>query len=598
MLFRGRNRSHPNRSECTVYDFMVKRARKSPNQVAVRRRRGVGGWTGVTARQLLNEIDECARGFLGMGLKKGDRVAIMASTSYEWMLLDYAASSLGIVIVPIYDSDSAEQITWITRKAHIQMAICDTIQRYELLEHACAPTVKQFLTLESDGLQTLIDAGAHVDENQLTTAQSQPQIDDIATIIFTSGTTGKPKGAILRHRNFVDTIYAIHERIPYAIGDPNQSLLLFLPLAHVLARFVQYAVLAGPAVVAHSPDTKNLLTDMESLKPSALLLVPRVLEKIYNAAEAKAGKGLRLKLFRWAASRAIAFSKAQHTRLGPSARLRAEKALAHRLVLHRVTDVLGPMQYMVIGGSPLSSDLGHFFHGLGIEILQGWGLSETTGPATLSDPVTTPMESVGSALPGNELRISSDGEVCVRGDVVFHGYLDDPEQTQEALQDGWFHTGDLGTLDERGNLTITGRMKDLIVTAGGKNVSPAVLEDALITHPLIAHVVVVGEKRPYIGALITLDEEMLPTWLENHGLDPISPIAATHDPNVRASLDRAIKRANKAVSRAESIRRFRIINAQFTVDNGYLTPSLKIKRNVITRDFANEIDALYNEEDD
>ena len=443
-------------------------------------------------------------------------------------------------------------------------------------------------------MRRIVEAGFSIADATLDAARREVDVDSVATIIYTSGTTGTSRGVVLTHRNFVATVYGVRQLVPQIIMNPKTRLLLFLPLAHVLARFVEIAALTGRAVIGHCPDTRNLLSDVETFQPSLLLLVPRVLEKIYNAAEAKSGAGVKRSIFRWAARKAIEYSQSLETTLGPSVKLRREHAWADRLVLKKIRKALGPnMTWVVSGGAPLSPELGHFFRGLGLRILEGWGLSETTGPMTLTIPGRERIGAVGPVLPGNEMTISSEGEILVRGSAVTVGYFLDPQATAEAMGDGWFHTGDLGTVDKDGNLSVTGRVKDLIVTAGGKNVSPASLEHHLVTHPLISHVVVVGDRRPFVGALITLDDSMLPTWLANHGLEPMDVAHAAHHPAVIASLDQAIERTNREVSRAESIRKFRIINAEFTVDNGYLTPSLKLKRAKVVNDFADEIDALY-----
>ena len=446
-------------------------------------------------------------------------------------------------------------------------------------------------------------------------------LGDDATIIYTSGTTGKPKGVVLTHGNFISPMLQAYDFLPLLINDPKSRSLLFLPVAHVLARFVMYCLLAGQGVVAFSPDTRNLVNDIATFKPTMLLVVPRVMEKVYNAAAAKAGGGVKGRLFSWAAKQARALSMASayaDTPLpesavagpgpdttpvpdasatpspGPSAALRLRGRVADALVLSKVRAILGPNLHTIIsGGAPLATDLANFYRGLGITLLQGYGLSETTGPISVETPQDFPPDSVGFAWPGNRLKIATDGELLVQGISVSKGYHNLPEATAEAFVDGWFKTGDLASIDDRGHLRITGRKKELIVTAGGKNVSPEILEESLSTHPLIANIIVVGEGRPYIGALIALDTEMLPEWLARHGLPVVDAAQAADLPQVRESLEKAIARANRAVSRAESIRRYRIVNAAFTVENGYMTPSLKLKRQRVLADYAAEVDALY-----
>lgn len=593
--------THTNKAEYTIdqnetiLTALRERARRRPNEVVMERRREVGGWYEVSAKRFVTEIDDIARGLLGLGLKQGDALAIMSSTRPEWTLIDLAALSIGVIVVPIYESDSVNQIEWICKDSNVRIAICDTHARAQLIEHANTPTVGRIMTFESGAIRTILEAATSIGEDTLRAVQAEVDVDSIATVIYTSGTTGVPKGVILTHRNFVGTTKAIAQVVPNILYSTQTRFLLFLPLAHVLARFVQLAVLSGRGVFSHSPNTKNLLADIESFQPSLLLLVPRVLEKIYNAAEAKAGKGTKRKLFRWAAQAAIDYSKAMETTFGPTVAQRRKRTWADRIVLSKIRRLLGPnMKYIVSGGAPLSPTLGHFFRGMGLTVYEGWGLSESTGPISLSDPRNPIMGSVGQVLPGNTVTLNDEGEILVKGVSITPGYMNNPEASAEAFdEDGWFHTGDIGHMDRRGNLYITGRKKDIIVTAGGKNVAPAGLEESLVTHPLVSHVIVVGDQKPFIGALITLDREMFPTWLVNHGLENMDVTQAAQHPRVIASLDKAIARANKSVSKAESIRKFRIINAEFTVDNGYLTPSMKLKRAEVARDFAHEIEALY-----
>lgn len=581
----------------TILTLIRDRAKRHPNEPVMERRREVGGWYRVSASRLVHEVDETARGLIGLGLKNGDAIAIMSSTRPEWTTLDLAALSVGIIVVPIYESDSVAQIEWISENSNARLAICDTHARAQLIEHASTPSIKRIMSLESGAMRTIHEAANGVTDEELQRRQDEIDADTLATVIYTSGTTGLPKGVMLTHRNFVETIKGIGDTVPQILYSKKTRFLLFLPLAHVFARYVQFAMLAGRGVFAHSPDTKNLLTDIETFQPSLLLLVPRVLEKVYNAAEAKAGKGAKRKLFRWAATRAIAYSEAMETTLGPTIKERRERDWADKIVLRKVRKALGPnMEYIISGGAPLSPELGHFYRGAGFTVLEGWGMSETTAPLALADLKDPIMGSIGKVLPGNAIKISEDGEILARGVSIFQGYFNNPQATEEAFdEDGWFHTGDVGHFDRKGNLYITGRKKDIIVTAGGKNVAPSGLEESLVMHPLISHVVVVGDQKPFIGALITLDQEMLPTWLANHGLEPMDVTQAADHPRVIQSLEKAIKRTNKSVSRAESIRKFRIVNAEFTVDNGYLTPSMKLKRAKVTRDFKHEIEALYND---
>ena len=580
----------------TIPSLLATRARTFPDQIAVERRSDVGAVRPVTAAELQRMVEETAKGMIGLGVRPGDSVAILSSTSFEWMLLDLAILSAGGVTVPIYESDSAVQISHILTDATVTRVFTATVQQAELVQ-SVAPEGVPVDSIDRGALLDLANAAKDVTTRQLERRLDGLDIDDVATIIYTSGTTGLPKGVVLTHRNFVGTTQGVRQILREVIDSPDTRLLLFLPLAHVLARFVMHAVLSGQGCLAFSPDIKRLLPDIEAFKPSLLLAVPRVLEKVYNSAVAKAGGGLKGKIFSWSAKQARTYTERRNSVLGPSPLLRMRHGLADRLVLHKIREILGPnIRYVVSGGAPLATDLALFFEGVGITLIQGYGLSETTGPITVQRLDANPTGTVGPVLPGNSMKIAPDGEVLLKGVSLMRGYHRNPEATAETIDtDGWFHTGDLGSIDRHGHLSITGRKKELIVTAGGKNVSPEILEDALATHPLIANVVVVGDQRPYIGALITLDREMLPDWLTRHGLPVVDVPEAALLPQVLDSLDKAIARANKQVSRAESIRKFRIVDTTFTIENGYVTPSMKLRRSTVVRDFAHEIDALYAE---
>ena len=592
-----------------------------PGQVAIERRSNVGAWRPVTMETFLGEADSLARGLIGIGLEAGEHLAILAPTSYEWALIDVAALSCGAITVPIYETDSASQIAHILADADVRIVITATTQQAELVESVRTEGVRHILSLDRGAERVLTAAAQGVSVEQVRERTDAVKLSNEATVIYTSGTTGMPKGVVLTHGNFISPMLQAYDFLPLLINDPKSRSLLFLPVAHVLARFVMYCLLAGQGVTAFSPDTRNLVNDIATFKPTMLLVVPRVMEKVYNAAAAKAGGGMKGRMFAWAAKQARALSKAtayvdsplpesavagpgpDTTPIpdasampspGPSTALKLRGRVADALVLSKVRAILGPNLHTIIsGGAPLALDLANFYRGLGITLLQGYGLSETTGPISVETPQDFPPDSVGFPWPGNRMKIAPDGELLVRGISVSKGFHNLPEATAEAYVDGWFKTGDLASIDDRGHLRITGRKKELIVTAGGKNVSPEVLEESLSTHPLIANIIVVGDNRPYIGALIALDTEMLPEWLATHGLPVVDAAQAANLPEVRESLEKAIARANQAVSRAESIRRYRIVNAAFTVENGYMTPSLKLKRRRVLADYADEVDALY-----
>ena len=598
------------------------RAQEHPGQVAIERRDAVGVWRPMTINDFARRIDDFGRGLIGLGVEAGSRIAILAPTSYEWALIDLACLSCGAITVPIYETDSAAQITHILADSDISLVFTATSQQAELVRSVADESVR-IMALDQGAEREIAEASLGVEQSLLEERRDGVELHDLATIIYSSGTTGMPKGIELTHGNFIESFIQAYDFLPELINSPKSRSLLFLPVAHSLARFVMYALLAGQGRLAFAPDTRNLLSDIATFKPTMLLVVPRVLEKVYNAATAKAGQGFKGAVFSWATKQARAFSRstayapapeievtpgvgvptADTSQItdpnaagspGPSFGLSTRIKIADMLALKKVKAALGPNLHTIIcGGAPLAADLAHFYRGLGLTLLQGYGLTETTGPIAVEWPSDFPPDSVGFPWPGNSIRIAEDGEILLKGVCVSKGYHNLPEETAQAFQDGWFRSGDLGAIDSTGHLRITGRKKDLIVTAGGKNVSPEILEDSLQTHPLISSVVVVGDNRPYIGALIALDTEMLPVWLKSKGLDTVDPAAAAELPLVRESLDRAIARANKRVSRAESIRRYRIVNAAFTVENGYLTPSLKLKRRAVLRDYASEVDALY-----
>jgi long-chain acyl-CoA synthetase len=433
-----------------------------------------------------------------------------------------------------------------------------------------------------------------VPDDEIARRRSLANLADVATIIYTSGTTGRPKGAELTHENFYSVTANVTARLGDVLHYGRNRTLLFMPLAHVFARFIHVLVVPAGTVLGHTADTKDLLPDLASFKPSYVLSVPRVFEKIYNSAAHKAAADGKGKIFNWAAATAITYSRALDDPSDPGMLLKIQHKVADRLVLRHIRAVLGgEVRHAVSGGAPLGDRLGHFFRGLGLIVLEGYGLTETTAPTSVNLPERSKIGTVGPPLPGHGVRVEVDGEILLKGPHVFRGYRNNPEATAEGFDHEWFRTGDIGTLDADGYLRITGRKKEIIVTAGGKNVAPAVLEDRLRSHPLISQVVVVGDGQPFIGALITLDPEGVPGWLLAHGKEPMAFEDALTDPDVLTSVDAAVQRANRAVSRAESIRKFTILPSDFTVANGYLTPSLKVKRLLVMRDFADEVDAIF-----
>ena len=577
--------------------LLADRVASEPGSTYVERKAGLGAtWTPMSVQAFSNEVTAVAKGMVALGIEPGDRVSIMSRTRYEWTLLDFAVWAAGAVPVPVYETSSADQVQWILSDSGVRLALVETTAHATLTESVRAqlPDLGKVLVIDDGGIQALIEAGSRVDDAEIERRSQLATADDLATVIYTSGTTGRPKGAELTHGNFVTLALEGAVGLYDVVSAPGCRALLFMPLAHVFARYIEVLCLASGAALGHTPDTKNLLADLGTFKPTFILSVPRVFEKVYNSSEQKAGGGTKLKLFRWAAKTAIVYSRALDTPEGPSAALKAQHALADRLVLHKLRNALGGhAKYAVSGGAPLGERLGHFYRGVGLRVLEGYGLTETTAPCSVNMPEKIKIGTVGPPFPGSAIRIADDGEIQVSSAAVFRGYRNNPEATAEAFDDGWFRTGDLGTLDDDGYLTITGRKKEIIVTAGGKNVAPAMLEDRLRGHPLVSQVVVVGDDKPFIGALVTLDAEMLPGWLAGHGLPPMDVNGASRSHAVLAALDRAVERANEAVSRAESIRKIRVLTTDFTVENDYLTPSLKVKRAKVLADFADEVEALY-----
>jgi long-chain acyl-CoA synthetase len=557
-----------------------------------------GPWQPVTAREFEAVATAVAKGLVARGIAPGQSVGIMSRTRYEWTILDFATWLAGAVPVPLYETSSAEQVHWILSDADVRLLVVETAHHAEVVAQVRdqLPGLTDVLVVEDGAIATLTADGADVPDEEIARRRTLAGAADLATIIYTSGTTGRPKGVELTHGNFVELAANAIAKLGAQVCPPGSRTLLFMPLAHVFARFIEVLVVPAGAVLGHTPDTKNLVADLGTFRPTFILSVPRVFEKVYNSAEQKAAAGGKRGIFQRAAKTAIVYSRALDTPKGPSLWLRLQHKVADVLVLHKLRAVLGGQAaWAISGGAPLGERLGHFYRGMGLTVLEGYGLTETTAPTNVNVPGNVKIGTVGPPLPGTSIRIAEDGEILVKGVQVFRAYHDNEAATAEALQDGWFRTGDLGSMDDDGYLRITGRKKEIIVTAGGKNVAPAVLEDRLRGHPLVSQVVVVGDARPYIGALVTLDAEALPGWLATHDLPDMDvPTAATH-PRVLAALDRAVERANRAVSRAESIRRYRILTTDFTVENDYLTPSLKVRRERVLKDFSAEIEAIYAE---
>lgn len=581
-------------SHLSMPAIIQQRALYNPDKTIIERKAHMGdAWLPVTARQFFVQIKTLAAGLMEAGFKEGDTIGILSPTCYEWTLLDLAAQSIKLVSVPIYETNSPSQVSWIIKDAGIKAVFCANRGHQALIQNVSEADTYVF---EDDCLETLI-SGARIGEHQeVEDIMRSIRPDDAATIVYTSGTTGPPRGAVITHGNIAKTVMMAEFAFPDAIQHESTRLLLFLPLAHIYARTQCYFSLAGEGVCAHVPDTKNLLADMDTFKPTTIGAVPRVLEKIYTAAGAKAGTGIKKRVFSWASHVANQYGEVIEAGEEPSGWLKGQLNLARKLVFNKIKELMGgSMRNVVSGGAPLSPHIERFFGGVGLTVYQGYGLTEMTGGAICNVPEMSRVGSVGVPIPGSSVKIAEDGEILLKGTGAFKGYLNNPEATAQIYTlDGWLRTGDLGKIDEDGFLFVTGRKKELIVTASGKNVQPAVLEESLRTHPLISQIMVIGDRKPFIAALVTLDEEMLPHWLENHKLEPMNVIEATDNPAVRDSIAKAIARANSQVSRAESIRKFTILKTDFTEANELLTPSLKVKRKAVLKRFANEIDAIYS----
>jgi long-chain acyl-CoA synthetase len=579
-------------------DIVARRAAEQPRAVMLRRKDAAGRWEDVTARQFADEVRSVARGLIAVGVAPGDRVAIMSHTRYEWTLLDYALWSVGAVVVPIYETSSAEQAEWILSDSAARAVIVET-DGFEQMITAVRdrlPALEHLWRLRED-LDKLIAGGGDVSDETAAERAKAATAADLATVIYTSGTTGRPKGCELTHENLLSVIRNTFMGPLAAINSVSGArTLLFLPLAHVFARVIEIGCLESGIVLGHCDDMANLLPELASFQPSFVLAVPRVFEKVYNGAEAKAAADGRGKIFARAAATAVGYSEALDSSAGPGLRLRAEHALFDRLVYNKLRAALGGHAALAIsGGAALAPRLGHFFRGVGVAVLEGYGLTETSAPVSVNRPDRQKIGTVGLPLPGVAVRIADDGEVLVRGKSIFPGYWRNDEATKDAFTaDGWYATGDLGELDDEGFLSITGRKKEIIVTAGGKNVSPAVLEDRMRMHALISQCMVVGDGRPFIGVLVTIDPEAFESWKARHGKPADATVADLRDdPDLRAEVQEAVDDANQAVSRAEAIKKFRILDVDFTQEDGHLSAKLGIKRSVLAKEFASEIDALY-----
>ena len=576
-------------------DLIVRNAREAPSAVAFARPVD-GSWQDVTCAEFLAEVTAIAKGLAAAGVSPGDRVGLMSKTRYEWTAFDFAIWSAGAVTVPVYETSAPEQVAWILTDSGATAILTETADHRATVEgvRGRVPGLAHVWCLDDGDLDRLVAGGRDVADDEIDRRRATTRGDSIATLIYTSGTTGRPKGCQLTHANFVELARNAGTSLSEVVRIDGAATLLFLPLAHVFARFIQVLCVESRVRMGHTPDVKNLLDDLSAFRPTFVLAVPRVFEKIYNSAAATADAGGKGRIFALAADAAVRWSQALDGR-GPNIVLRAQHAIFDRLVYGKLRERLGGrVQWSVSGGAPLGARLGHFFRGVGVTILEGWGLTETTAPATVNTPGQIRIGTVGRPLPGVNVRVGDDGELLVQGIGVMAGYHDNPQATEDALEGGWFHSGDIGEIDDDGFVRITGPKKEIIVTAGGKNVQPSLLEDRLRAHPLVSQCIVVGDQRPFVGCLVTLDAEMLPGWLAGQGRPAMDVATAATDPQVRAAVQMAVNGANAVVSKAESIRKFVILDTDFTEAAGHLTPKLSLKRHVILKEFADQVEDLYS----
>ncbi|MGO1193035.1 MAG: AMP-dependent synthetase/ligase [Nesterenkonia sp.] len=584
--------------ELNSTDLLEKQVAEAPTNALFGRQLTPGTWTDVSAAEFRDDVVSLAKGLMAKGVEIGDRVSIMAATRYEWTLLDFAIWYAGAITVPIYETSSPAQIAWIIEDSQVKVVFAEKESHVKAVDRAVAQekldVVEQLLQIEGEDLDQLRADGAEIDDATVEERRSHAGLKDVATIIYTSGTTGRPKGCELTHSNFVElSLNAIASLS--SVVHRDASTVLFIPLAHVFARFISVLSVAAGAKVGHTPDIKDLVDDLGTFRPSFLLAVPRVFEKIYNAAMMKAegdGKG---SIFQKAADTAVEWSKAQQAGKIPLL-LKLKHALFDKLVYVKLRDRMGGnVTHAVSGGSALGAHLGHFFNGIGVLVMEGYGLTETTAPLTVNTPDNAKIGAVGQPLPGNAVKIAEDGEILAKGVCVFDGYRNRPDLTeQDFTEEGWYRTGDVGSLDEQGFLAITGRKKEILVTAAGKNVVPGLLEDQIRSDAIISQVVVVGDGKPFVAALVTLDPETLPGWLQRKGIAADTAMnELIEHPDIISHVQSVIDKANESVSRAESIREFRLLAEDFTIDSGHLTPSLKIRRSDVMKDYGEVVEQLY-----
>ncbi|MDB6669783.1 AMP-dependent synthetase/ligase [Bifidobacterium longum] len=581
-------------SDINLFDLLDNRAKRDPEGAMIEYKGDDGTWHPYSAQVFRDMVIDLAKGLIGLGVNKGDSVAIVSHTRWEWTALDMAIMSIGALTVPVYETNSASQVSWIFNDSKVTLAIAEDDGQRDKIESVRSevPTLRNVFVIEAGGLNAIKTYGESVTDAEFWEYKEASHGDDRATIVYTSGSTGTPKGVELTHRNFAFLVLSALQYMPRAGAWPNRRLLLFLPLSHVFARFLEFFSFGGTISLALSSNMKTMVKDFETFGPTLLLAVPRVYEKVYNAASQRAGTGFAGKMFMRAAENAREWSKAEQKGEQLPIAGRIAHAFYEQVVYKKIRTIFGPnADFAITGGAPMDSELSHFFNGIGMPVLEGYGMTETCGPVCVSLPEDNRIGTIGMPMCGITAGIAEDGELVVKGPLVCRGYHNNPEVTTQQITDGWLHTGDLGDISEDGFISITGRKKDLIITAGGKNVSPGLLEASVMTSPVVNQCLVIGDKKPFVAALVTLDLADANKWLESQGAKPEPDLASlAKNAIVHAEVERAVNAANEGVSRAESIRKFEILPDEFTEANGMLTPSLKTRRAQIVEHYRELID--------
>lgn len=581
-------------SDINLFDLLDRRAKRDPEGAMIEYKAEDGSWRPFSAEVFRRMVIDLAKGLIGLGVNKGDSVSIVSHTRWEWTALDLAIMSIGALTVPVYETNSASQVSWIFNDSKVTVAIAEDDGQRDKIESVRdeVPTLRNVFVIDAGGLDAIKTYGESVTDAEFWEYKNASHGDDRATIVYTSGSTGTPKGVELTHRNFAFLVLSALQYMPRAGAWPDRRLLLFLPLSHVFARFMEFFSFGGTITLALSSNMKTMVRDFETFGPTLLLAVPRVYEKVYNAASQRAGTGFAGKMFARAAENARAWSKAEQRGEKLPLAGRIAHAFYEQVVYKKIRTIFGPnADFAITGGAPMDSELSHFFNGIGMPVLEGYGMTETCGPVCVSLPEDNRIGTIGMPMCGITAGIAEDGELVVKGPLVCKGYHNNPEVTAQQITDGWLHTGDLGDIDEDGFISITGRKKDLIITAGGKNVSPGLLEASVMTSPVVNQCLVIGDKKPFVAALVTLDLADANAWLEAQGAKPEPDLASlAGNAIVHAEVERAVNAANEGVSRAESIRKFKILPDEFTEANGMLTPSLKTRRAQIVKHYQELID--------